>query len=213
MAGGNWRRRASIFLPAGCRLCEQLLTRATRLPFAAIAWHHLCASQDVFCELCGIALDLPLTREQEGDSPSQDGTLCLTMPRRTTPLDWARSFVRYEDSLLRAIGSLKSEEMRPLAVWFAERLAKVVLLHVPRHQRLVPLHPDRRRERGSSRAELPSKRLAKRLKFPPEGVVLLVRKRPRPDKHLVTSRERRSRFVALLPHIQAAKLTIDASYW
>jgi phosphoribosylpyrophosphate synthetase len=34
--------------------------------------------------------------------------------------------------------------------------------------------------------------LAKRLKFPPGGVVLLVRKRRRPDKHLLTSRGRRA---------------------
>jgi len=43
--------------------------------------------------------------------------------------------------------------------------------------------------------------------------VLLVRKRPWPDKHLLTSGDAGSRFVVLLPHIQAAKLTIDASYW
>lgn len=53
----------------------------------------------------------------------------------------------------------------------------------------VPLHKVRRRERGFNRAEMLSRRLAKRLKLPHQGV-LLVRKRPRPDKHLLTSNER-----------------------
>jgi ComF family protein len=53
----------------------------------------------------------------------------------------------------------------------------------------VPLHKVRERERGFNQAELLAKRLAKRLKLPHEGI-LLVRKRPRPDKHLLTERER-----------------------
>jgi ComF family protein len=53
----------------------------------------------------------------------------------------------------------------------------------------VPLHKIRRRERGFNQAELLSKRLSKRLGLPHQGV-LLVRKLPRPDKHLLTSSER-----------------------
>jgi ComF family protein len=53
----------------------------------------------------------------------------------------------------------------------------------------VPLHKIRRRESGFNQAELLSKRLAKRLKLPHQDI-LLVRKRPRPDKHLLTCNER-----------------------
>jgi len=53
----------------------------------------------------------------------------------------------------------------------------------------VPLHKIGRRARGLNRAEMLSKRLAKRLGLPRQGI-LLVRKRPRPDKHLLTSNER-----------------------
>jgi len=67
-------------------------------------------------------------------------------------------------------------------------------------------------ERGFNQAELLSRRLAKRLAVPHQGI-LLVRKRPRPDKHLLTSNEGRRRFVVLLPHVRAAKLTSGASYW
>jgi ComF family protein len=53
----------------------------------------------------------------------------------------------------------------------------------------VPLHKIRRRERGFNKAEMLSKRLAKRLGLPHQGILLL-RKRPRPDKHLLTCNER-----------------------
>jgi competence protein ComFC len=88
---------------------------------------------------------------------------------------------------------LKFEEMDPLADWFADRLAEVAEqpsrempadVIVP-----VPLHKDRHRERGFNQAELLSKRLARRLRLPHQGV-LLVRKRPRPNKLLLTNRER-----------------------
>ena len=60
---------------------------------------------------------------------------------------------------------LKFEQVEPLGVWFAERLAKVVNdegetlaadVVVP-----VPLHRDRERERGYNQAVLLSRPLAK----------------------------------------------------
>jgi ComF family protein len=88
---------------------------------------------------------------------------------------------------------LKFEEMDPLADWFADRLAEAVRLAFQELQAdvvvPVPLHKDRHRERGFNQTELLSKRLAKRLRLPHQGV-LLVRKRPRPGKLLLTNRER-----------------------
>ena len=92
-----------------------------------------------------------------------------------------------------AIMLWKFEKMEPVADWFPHRLADVVgengkVLEadvvVP-----VPLHKIERRERGFKQAELLSKRLAKRLGVPHQGI-LLVSKRPRPDKYLLTSIER-----------------------
>src|SRR2546423_243454 len=65
----------------------------------------------------------------------------------------------------------------------------------PAHLRIVPgflcayHRSSLRRLRASNQAELLPKRVANRLGLPHQGV-LLVRKRPRPDKHLLTSRER-----------------------
>ena len=119
--------------------------------------------------------------------------VCIACRSEKLHFDRARSFARYQGSLVRAIVLLKFEEMEPLADWFADRLPEVVRENgmaleadviVP-----VPLHKIRRRERGFNQAELLSKRLAKRLKLPHQGI-LLVRKRPRPDEHLLTSNER-----------------------
>jgi competence protein ComFC len=104
----------------------------------------------------------------------------------------ARSVFRYQDGVVRAIVMLKFEEMDPLADWFAARLAELARSSNQTDVDVVvavPLHKVRQRERGFNQAELLSKRLAKLLKVPHQGV-LLVRKRPRPDKHLLTERER-----------------------
>ena len=88
---------------------------------------------------------------------------------------------------------LKFAEMEPLADWFADRLPDVVRENRKALEADVivpaPLHKIRRRGRGFNRAEMLSKRLAKRLELPHQGA-LLVRKRPRPDKHLRASNER-----------------------
>lgn len=90
---------------------------------------------------------------------------------------------------MRAVVMLKFEDMEPLANWFAARLWELAKQHVADVVVPVPLHKVRHKERGFNQAELLSKRLAKQLELPHEGV-LLVRKRPRPDKHLLTERER-----------------------
>jgi ComF family protein len=53
----------------------------------------------------------------------------------------------------------------------------------------VPLHRQRLRERGYNQADLLGKSLARLLGLPYRAV-LLTRTRPRPDKHILSSRER-----------------------
>jgi len=108
------------------------------------------------------------------------------LPCRSVSLYRARSFAHCEDSLVRATVLLKFEEMDPLADWFADRLAETARRYANEMRAdlilPVPLHKIRlREERGFNQAPLLSKRLAKRLRIPHEGV-LLVRKRVRPDK-------------------------------
>jgi ComF family protein len=93
--------------------------------------------------------------------------------------------------LVRAIVLLKFERMEPLGRWFAGRLAEVV-----RREALaadvvvpVPLHRQRERERGYNQADLIARPLARKLGLP-YWAVLLVRTKPRPDKHILSLEER-----------------------
>jgi len=107
--------------------------------------------------------------------------------------DRARSFAVYDEALSKAVVLLKYEEVLPLGEWFASRLAEIVPrtaggmdewradVVVP-----VPLHADRRRERGYNQAELIARPLAARLHIKLEPR-LLIRTRPRPSR-LVLSR-------------------------
>ena len=181
----------SVFFPADCRICEQLLTRASRVPICGECLSSFAVLPETVCEICGQLMQpttgaevsshlrCPICRERPGDK------------EKTYAFDCARSYGVYQGPLLRAILLLKFERMEPLGEWFAEQLAGLVKaqgleadLVVP-----VPLHRERERERGYNQADLIAKPLAKRLGLKHRGV-LLVRTRPRPDKHILSMEER-----------------------
>src|SRR5258708_21760988 len=183
--------RAGILLPAGCRLCEELLTHASRLPICETCLASFARITDPVCSVCGLPVDaLPIQHPSPAAPVRAEETVCPACADDTFHFDRARSFARYQESLVRAIVLLKFEEMDPLADWFADRLAEVVQSHedvlkadmvVP-----VPLHKVRRRERGFNQAEILSKRVPKRLGLPHQGSPL-VRKPPPTDHPLLTS--------------------------
>jgi competence protein ComFC len=192
---GNWLAEArdaivSIFFPAGCRICEQLLTRASRVPICDECLASFAPLTENVCEICG----RPIQSTSLHDTGQNRCQTCREKPpgqEKTYAFDRARSFAAYDGPLVRAILLLKFKRMEPLGAWFAERLAEVVNTQglqadvvVP-----VPLHRDRERERGYNQADLIARPLAKRLKLPHRGI-LLVRTRPRPDKHVLSLEER-----------------------
>lgn len=94
-------------------------------------------------------LDLAPHQAVEVEGGDRSPALCEQRRDDTYHFDRARSFARYEDSLVRAIVLLKFEEMDPLADWFADRLAEVAE-HPSREMQAdvivpVPLHKDRHR--------------------------------------------------------------------
>ena len=160
----------SIVLPAGCRLCEQSLTRASRLPVCkdCLAWFS--RIRGYICGECGVPVDAVSGDDDAGGSGELFDNVCIGCRSEKFRCNRARSFARYQDSLVRAIVLLKFEEMEPLADWFADRLADLVRENdkglvadviVP-----VPLRKIRRRERGFNQAEMLSNDFAKRLKLP-----------------------------------------------
>ena len=182
----------SVFLPAGCRLCEKQLIRASRLPICEECLKSFPRIGTNICHTCGLPIESPFATNS-GDEPALNfDPLCAACRLQAFRFERARNVFLYQDALVRAVVMLKFEEMEPLADWFAGKLSELAGrsgLNIQDVVVPVPLHKVRHRERGFNQAELLSKRLAKRLKLPHEGV-LLVRKRPRPDKHLLTEHER-----------------------
>jgi competence protein ComFC len=177
---------ASVFFAAGCRICGDLLVRASRVPLCDGCLSAFSPLPEEQCEVCGQALaGFSLAPEQS--------MVCPICRQKTYAFDRARSFGVYDGTLVRAILLLKFEQITPLGELFAHRLEELVQREpemltadvvVP-----VPLHRQREKERGYNQAALIAKPLAKRLRLPYKAV-LLMRTRPRPDKQILTFTER-----------------------
>ena len=176
----------SVFFPGGCRLCDEVLTDARRLPLCD---HCLSSLQEIppgSCDICGLpgAFDPEFPKEVP---------LCADCQKCRFGFELARSYGCYEGALARAILLLKHEEIEPLGKWFADRLAEVVRREGERFAAdvivPVPLHRQRSRERGFNQVDLIGRPLAKKLNLSYQSL-LLMRSRPRPEKHLLRSEER-----------------------
>jgi competence protein ComFC len=182
----------SVFFPAGCRLCERPLIRASAVPICEECLASFPALGGALCATCG----QPLGAWSLGDGSRDrgaEGLVCPECQGRTYGFDRVRSYALYQGALVRAIVMLKFERMEPLGRWFAERLAEVTRREaIAAHIDVVvpvPLHRQRERERGFSQADLIAKPLASKLGLPYRAV-LLVRTKPRPDKHILSLEER-----------------------
>jgi ComF family protein len=185
----------SVFFPGGCRLCEQLLTRASRLPICEECLGAFPALPARVCSVCGSPA-LPVTTladaAPEGDaSAGGEARKCLDCTQRVYRFERARSYAAYRGALVRAVVLLKFERIEPLAAYFGERVASIARrdalagdIVVP-----VPLHRARERERGFNQAELIAREVAKRLGLPFKPI-LLMRTKARPDKHILSNEER-----------------------
>lgn len=177
---------ASVCFPAGCRLCEKLLKDARKLPLCD---HCFSSFQEIpagHCDICGQpgAFDPEFPKEMSCFEDCQ---------RRRFAFELARSYGLYEGALAGALVLLKHEAIEPMGNWFAERQAEVVQKEAGRMDAdaivPVPLHRVRWRERGFNQVDLIGRSLAKRLRVPYQPV-LLMRSRPRPEKHLLRKEER-----------------------
>jgi ComF family protein len=176
----------SVFFPAGCRVCDALLVRASRVPICEECSASFTPLPEIRCAICGVGLaGLTADNGQELACP-----LCR---EKTYGFDRARSYALYEGALTRAILLLKFEQIEPMGDWFAGMLEGVFRQEAELLQAdvvvPVPLHREREKERGYNQAAVIAKALAKRLKLPYQAA-LLVRTRPRPDKHILNEEER-----------------------
>lgn len=177
----------SVFFPAPCRLCGELLDTATRIPICRTCLASLRPLSGPCCSRCGRPFASTVAVELQGLP------LCHLCRRSLYDFDFARSYGAYTPAMAGAIMLLKYQGVTPLAAWFAAGLQSTFDGHremcladvvVP-----VPAHALRLRERGYNHAELIAKPLARWLGLPCRSY-LLVRTRPRPDKLRLTQRER-----------------------
>jgi len=179
----------SVVFPAGCRICEQLLTEATRFPICNECLASFRAITDAVCDKCG----RPIEGADTSDAEAFVCPTCVNDEWGGYAFERVRSWAIYEGVLVRAIRLLKFENIDPLGKLFARWLAQLATEGGPAFQAdvvvPVPLHRQRERERGYNQAALIAKPLAKLLGLPYKSV-LLTRIRPRPDKHLLSYEER-----------------------
>jgi ComF family protein len=177
----------SVLLPGECRTCRRVLLHSSRVPLCRDCLSSFSLISQDLCEKCG------LPRQVWSAGVADEDSRCPACRSGTFAFDRARSFGVYEGVLVRAILLLKFDKIEPLGRWFAERLAEIVSrqresfaadIVVP-----VPLHRDRQKQRGYNQAEMLSRPLAKLLDLRHRGV-LLVRTKPRPEKHILTLEER-----------------------
>jgi competence protein ComFC len=149
----------------------------------ALSWH--------WGEPCAKPAASHWRRGPSGGERAAESSVCPECQTREYGFDRARSYALYQAGLVRAIVLLKFERVEPLGRWFAGRLAEVAGsqgleadIVVP-----VPLHRQLERERGYNQADLIAKPLARKLGLP-YRTVLLVRTKPRPDKHILSLEER-----------------------
>jgi ComF family protein len=176
----------SVLFPAGCRICEGFLVRASRVPICDACLSSFCSVTHRKCATCGQPLPSLMGTETEL-------VLCPACQQKTYAFERARSYGVYDGALVRAILMLKFEQIQPLGGWFAARLAELARAEAPAMAAdvvvPVPLHRDREKERGYNQAAAISKPLAKILGLPHQAA-LLVRTRPRPDKQVLSLEER-----------------------
>ena len=109
----------SVFFPSGCRICNNLLTTASRVPLCEECLSSFGRVAGTLCEICGRPLP---GWKQEPEPP----LFCPACQDRTYAFDRARSFALYENAIVRAILLLKFEQIEPLGAWFADRLVEAV---------------------------------------------------------------------------------------
>jgi ComF family protein len=162
------------------------LTNASRIPICSVCLDSFERIKAPMCEVCGHPLVSPVAAQAAHP-------LCRLCRQGTYAFDRARSFAVYSDALFEAIILMKYEEVTRLGHWFADRLAQLDDFSSPpwRPDVLVPvpLHPQRRRERGYNQAELIAGPLAQRLKIAMTPR-LLIRTKSRPPQ-LMLSRSQR----------------------
>jgi predicted amidophosphoribosyltransferase len=96
----------SVFFPAGCRICDKLLVRASRVPFCEECLDSFEAPAEKKCVICGQSLAWMTLADGEP-------LVCRACQQKMYAFERARSYGVYDGALVRAILLPKWERMEP----------------------------------------------------------------------------------------------------
>jgi ComF family protein len=174
----------SVLFPSDCRLCQQPLMHASRLPVCQECLQSIPPVSGTLCALCGERL---FSLQPAAASSEQDGQrVCGECLKTPPPFVRASAYGAYEGRLRELIHLLKYDQVRPAArvlgnllaeaiEWMAPEISEARPLVVP-----VPLHKSKLRQRGFNQSELIARAALKlkpadlQLEMPP---LLLIRRR------------------------------------
>lgn len=199
-AGIRWSRAAvdslfTLLFPASCRICEQPIEVITAVPVCPDCLNAPRPYSGVECAWCGrfLATEAGLHGTMRCGVCRRAVTERGAIRRGGFAFEQARSFGSYDGTLRALVQRFKYDGFRPLAkplgrflLYAAERLSEQSFdLAVP-----VPLHRNRRRQRGFNQAELLVAEVA-RLRKIPLGVKNCVRVRDTSPQTGLRAAERR----------------------
>jgi ComF family protein len=146
----------SVLFPASCCACSRPLLRLTRVPVCQSCWNNLPAQQDRLCAICGERLGAPAISDI--DLSDELKALCPACRAQRPPFVRAVAYGEYRDTLRALIHAMKYGGMRPIADGLGRLLGLSILaladgappgmVVVP-----VPLHGQKRRQRGFNQSE------------------------------------------------------------
>jgi predicted amidophosphoribosyltransferase len=108
---GEWLRNLrtallSVVFPAGCRICEQLLAEATRIPICNDCLDSFQPITDAVCDKCG----RPAAGTDTSDAEAFVCPTCVNDEWGGYAFERVRSWAIYEGALVRAILLLKNSK-------------------------------------------------------------------------------------------------------
>lgn len=184
---------ATLF-PADCRVCNQPLTKISRLPVCTFCLLNIHPFTGLQCFLCG---ELLISRVLPGQ-PQEPSVLCGICQKVPPTFERAVAFGPYDGVLRDLINLLKYDRVRSAAPvlggYLAEAIGQIAKdvatdcpLLVP-----IPLYKGRQSERGFNQTEQIARHAVKQLEFVAEmRTGILVRRRPTESQTGLTRHQRR----------------------
>lgn len=170
----------SILYPDRCPVCHQVIEGKGRV--CSKCRKKLPYIKEPKCKKCGKELE------------RTEDEYCRDCQRFSHAYDRGGAVFSYDDVMKKSISMFKYHNRREYAAFYAEemkeRCGRLIGLCAPQVILPIPIHREKRRQRGFNQAELVAKELGKLLKIPVDPGYLLRTQKTVPQKEL-TRRERK----------------------